>query len=31
MDELGISYMKIGPTPINDGAMYQTVYEFQLI
>ena len=31
LDELGISYMKIGPVPIDDGAMYQTVYEFQLI
>jgi hypothetical protein len=31
LDELGISYMKIGPTPIEDGAMYQIVYDFQLI
>src|SRR5690554_3568263 len=31
LDELKIPYMKFGPTPIENGAMYQTVYEFQLI
>ncbi|MCF8012683.1 MAG: hypothetical protein K9L56_15550, partial [Clostridiales bacterium] len=30
-DELGISYQKVGPIPIEDGTMLETIYEFQLI
>ncbi|MFW6121845.1 MAG: hypothetical protein ACOC80_13250 [Petrotogales bacterium] len=31
LDELGISYEKVGPIPVEDGAMLETIYEFDLI
>ena len=31
LDELGISYEKTGPIPIENGTMLETIYEFDLI
>jgi len=31
LDELGISYTKTGPIPIDNGVMLETIYEFELI
>ena len=31
LDELKISYEKVGPIPIEDGEMLETIYEFDLI